>query len=147
MRKTFIWRHRKENLKKCSLSGLEGVEGLVFFTYPTDPLPELTGAVVLQVGAPPLSLEDKDCDLLLIDGTWRYAEVMAGQLPHGLAARSLPGGSVTAYPRRQEVEGGLASVEALYLAHHLLGRRTEGLLDHYYWRGPFLERNRELLSR
>jgi pre-rRNA-processing protein TSR3 len=36
---------------------------------------------------------------------------------------------------------GLASVEALYLAYHLLGRPTEGLLDHYHWAVEFLRIN------
>jgi pre-rRNA-processing protein TSR3 len=38
-------------------------------------------------------------------------------------------------------DNGLASVEALYLAHHILGRPVEGLLDHYHWAAEFLELN------
>ena len=36
---TAIIRHRRENLKKCSLIGLEAMVGLDFYTYPIDPLP------------------------------------------------------------------------------------------------------------
>ena len=32
-------------------------------------------------------------------------------------------------------------VEALYLAHHILGRQTEGLLDHYHWADEVLRLN------
>ena len=34
-----------------------------------------------------------------------------------------------------------ASVEALFLAYHLLGRPTAGLLDHYRWAAEFLAAN------
>ena len=32
-------------------------------------------------------------------------------------------------------------VEALFLAYHILGRPTEGLLDHYHWAEEFLKLN------
>lgn len=139
--KTVIIRHRRENLKKCSLRGLEKRDDLAFYTYPIHTLPDLTGFILLKVGAPPLTKEDADKGLLLIDGTWRLAEVMTKQLPWKLEARSLPAHFKTAYPREPNPEQGLASVEALYIAHHLLGWSTEGLLDGYYWKNAFLEMN------
>ena len=117
---TVILRHRRENLKKCSLRGLETRSDLLFYTYPVDPMPDLSGYLLLKVGARPLSEEDAERGLFLIDGTWRLALVMEKQLPWKLEARSLPPGFRTAYPRRQtecpDPEAGLASVEALYLA-------------------------------
>jgi pre-rRNA-processing protein TSR3 len=51
----------------------------------------------------------------------------------------------TAYPRISkrgtDPDNGLASVEALFLAYHILGRPTTGLLDHYHWAGEFLRLN------
>ena len=51
----------------------------------------------------------------------------------------------TAYPRRSkrntDPDEGLASVEALFLAYHILGRPTHGLLDHYRWAEEFLRIN------
>lgn len=140
---TLILRHRKENLKKCSLSGLENRKDLRFFTYPIDIMPDLSGYVLLTPDAPSLTLEDKTAGIFLIDGTWRYAKVMFEQLPqpHHFTYRSLSKEFVTAYPRRQEKEHGLASVEALFLAYWILGRETEGLLDHYYWKDLFLSKN------
>lgn len=138
---TLIWRHRKENLKKCSLRGLEGREDLRFLTYPRDPLPDLSGYVVLGVDGPTLTEADRDQGLVLIDGTWRYAEVM-GRKVGDVEWRSLPLGYQTAYPRRQDEERGLASVEALYIAYRVLGWETEGLLDHYHWREEFLKQFR-----
>jgi pre-rRNA-processing protein TSR3 len=139
---TIILRHRRENLKKCSLKGLEGKKGLVFYTYPIDQLPDYSHCLLLKVGAPPLTIEDRDRDLFLIDGTWRLAQVMEKQLPWKLEARSLPGSFRTAYPRKQtdcpNPTEGLASIEALYIAHLVLGRPTEGLLDQYHWKEQFL---------
>jgi pre-rRNA-processing protein TSR3 len=51
----------------------------------------------------------------------------------------------TAYPRVSKTfpdpAHGLATVEALFLAHHILGRPTAGLLDHYRWAAEFLAAN------
>ena len=139
---TIILRHRRENLKKCSLRGLENRSDLTFYTYPVDPLPNYSSYLLLKVGAPPLTPEDAHRGLFLIDGTWKLAQLMEKQLPWKLEGRSLPAGYRTAYPRRQtdcpHPESGLASIEALYLAHTLLQRSTENLLDGYYWKEQFL---------
>jgi len=144
--KTVILRHRRENLKKCSLRGLEGRSDLQFYTYPTHSLPDYTGYILLKVGAPILTSTDADKGLFLIDGTWHLAQVMEKQLPFKLVERSLPENYKTAYPRRQtkcpNPETGLASVEALYIAHSILGLSTEGLLSHYHWKNDFLALNK-----
>jgi len=138
---TIILRHRRENLKKCSLRGLESRNDMVCLTYPTSALPDLKGYCVLSLNAPELTLEDAHLGLFLIDGTWRYAEKMAKSFTRPFTCRSLPAHVRTAYPRRQldcpDPERGLASVEALYLAYTILGRNTEGILDHYHWKNQF----------
>lgn len=143
--KTLILRHRREYLPKCSLRGLESREDLTFFTYPKAKLPDLTGYILLKVGAPPLTKEDAGKGLFLIDGTWRLAQIMEKMLPMKLEARSLPAGIKTAYPRKStfgsDPDEGLATVEALYLAHQILGLETEGLLDYYHWKEQFLSIN------
>lgn len=136
-----ILRHRRENLKKCSLRGLEKRDDLIFYTYPIHQLPDLSGYILLKVGAPPLSAEDRDRGLLLIDGTWRLAETMEKQLPFQFETRSLPSEIKTAYPRKPNPEQGLASVEALYIAHRILGRSTENILNHYHWKEQFIRIN------
>jgi len=144
-----ILRHRRENLKKCSLTGLETREGLSFYTYPQNPLPNLSNCLVLKLGAPPLTSQDADKNLLLIDGTWRLAAIMEESLPPNLEARSLPPGWKTAYPRRQtacsDPEAGLASIETLYVACLILNKPIDGLLDRYYWRDVFKLKNRFLI--
>jgi pre-rRNA-processing protein TSR3 len=140
---TIILRHRRENLKKCSLRGLEARNDMIFLTYPTSDLPDLKGYCVLALDAPELSQADAHLGLFLIDGTWRYAEKMAKSLPSPapFVCRSLPSNIRTAYPRRQldcpDPERGLASVEALFLAYLIMGRNTDGILDHYHWKDPF----------
>ncbi|HSX13523.1 MAG TPA: hypothetical protein VLE96_03790 [Chlamydiales bacterium] len=148
---TVILRHRRENLKKCSLRGLEMRCDFRFFTYPQDALPEMPSFILLKMGAPPLTKADSDKHLFLIDGTWHLASMMEKNLPKGLIERSLPSHFRTAYPRRQtkcpDPETGLASIEALYIAFFILGRPLDGLLDHYYWKDAFLKLNPELLSK
>lgn len=155
MLETIILRHRRENLKKCSLRGLEKRDGFRFFTYPKDSLPEMPSYILLKVGAPPLTKEDCDKGLFLIDGTWALAETMERTLPPsiraGLIERSLPHHFRTAYPRRQtqcpDPDAGLATLEALYIALFILDRPQDGLLDHYYWKEIFFQRNPELLVK
>ncbi len=147
---TFILRHRRENLKKCSLRGLEQREDIYFFTYPKDVMPDLSRHILLTIDAPPLAKRDEGYGLFLIDATWTYAETMYKQIkdPHLIQKRSLPAGYQTAYPRRQEdcsdPARGLASVEALYIAYRILGRDGTGLLDNYYWKEGFFKKNEHL---
>lgn len=149
---TIILRHRKENLKKCSLEGLKGRSDLHFLTYPVDPIPVLPNYILLTLEAPPLTEADQHYGLFILDATWKYAAVMQRQIPHPdqWIYRSLPAACKTSYPRKQDdcpdPERGLASVEALYLAYHLMGKETAGLLDHYYWKEDFLKKNQDLLN-
>lgn len=144
---TVVIRHRLENLKKCSLRGLENRSDFIFFTYPYGDLPDLSSYIILTLDAPPLSEKDHMHGLLLIDATWRYASKMITPFldqPHYLY-RSLPSIYRTAYPRRQldcpDPERGLASIEALFLSYQILGRDSSDLLNHYYWKENFLKIN------
>lgn len=146
---TIVFRHRKENLKKCSLRGLELRKDFIFQTYPLDSIPDLTGYIILDLEAPPLTIEDKMAGLLVIDATWRHAGKMVEQLkPHtqNLKKRSIPNHFRTAYPRRQNdcpnPELGLASLEAIFIAYHILERDVSDLLEGYYWKENFLKINR-----
>jgi len=145
---TCILRHRRENLKKCSLRGLESHPGFQFFRYPTSiPLPNLSNYILLAMDGPPLQQTDSSKGLFILDATWRHAESMRKFIDGHteMEKRSIPSGFRTAYPRRQEdcpcPEAGLASIEAIYIAYKLLGRSTEGLLDAYYWKEVFLSQN------
>ena len=152
---TIIWRHKKENLKKCSLSGLESRSDLTFLSYPKDSLPYLENYLILKLNAPVLSQKDQNKGLFLIDATWRYAAIMEKnitekKLPFKMETRSLPEIFQTAYPRKQtscpDPKRGLASLEALFVAHLILKKATHGLLDHYYWKETFLKLNAKALQ-
>lgn len=136
-----ILRHKRENRAKCTLTPLEGRPDFTFLTYPLQSLPDLSNYTVLTMDAPLLTAQDAVRPLCLIDATWHLASKMLQSLGPLAHPRSLPP-IHTAYPRKQtgcpDPQTGLASIEALYHAFAVLGLSTEGLLDHYYWKGPFL---------
>ena len=140
---TLIVRHSRENPRKCSVLPLRGRPDLVFLPYPVKQRPPLEGYIRLAADGPPLSAADASFGLLLLDGSWRWAASMTREFVE-VPPRSLHGWR-TAYPRSSKLgtdpDNGLASVEALYIAHHILGRPTAGLLDHYRWAAEFLRSN------
>jgi len=144
---TVVIRHRRENLKKCSLRGLEVRKDFIFTRYPEPNLPVLDDYILLALDAAPLTQADARLGLVILDGTWRYAERMYHNIPAltKLERRSLPSCLFTSYPRRQDdcqnPEQGLASIEAIYAAYTILGRSTEGILDLYHWKEKFLSCN------
>ena len=149
MKPTVILRHRKERLNKCSLRGLENREDFHFVSYPEGKLPLLDDYILLKVGAPPLTVEDRNKGLFLLDGTWHLAKKMENSLSQKFIERSLPMSFKTAYPRCQtacpDPKSGLASIEAIYAAYSILERPLQGLLDGYYWKDQFLALNRKFL--
>ena len=140
---TVIVRHRHENPRKCSILPLRGRPGLVFLNYPVAERPPLDGYVRLAAEGPALSAADAGHGLLLLDGSWRWAASMTRDFAD-VPPRSLSG-YTTAYPRVSkrgtDPDNGLASVEALYVAYRILGRATDGLLDHYRWAEEFRRLN------
>ena len=94
--------------------------------------------------APPLSSADRGCPLLLLDSTWRLLAELRGCVTGDTIRRSIPGDVQTAYPRTsryyEDPTGGLASVEALYVALKILGYDDPTLLDGYHWQEEFLAR-------
>jgi pre-rRNA-processing protein TSR3 len=140
---TLIVRHSHENPRKCSVLPLRGRPDLVFLPYPVLHRPPLAEYVRLAADGPPLTAADAASGLLLLDGSWRWAASMTRDFMD-VPPRSLSGWR-TAYPRSSKAgtdpDNGLASVEALFVAYHILGRPTAGLLDHYRWAEAFLRAN------
>jgi pre-rRNA-processing protein TSR3 len=142
--RTVIVRHAHENPRKCTVMPLRERPDILLVSYPVKKdRPALEGYVCLAAEGPELSPADAAAGLLLLDGSWRWAGVMARDFAD-VPPRSLHGFR-TAYPRVSkqgtDPDNGLASVEALFLAYHLLGRPTAGLLDHYRWAEEFLNLN------
>ncbi|GAC57084.1 hypothetical protein GOHSU_16_00405 [Gordonia hirsuta DSM 44140 = NBRC 16056] len=86
-----------------------------------------------------------DCIWKQLDG---FLSCIGRPLPQPAA---IPPGFVTAYPRKNKVDldpdGGLATIEALFIAAAFLGVWDETLLAEYYFGPAFLEANREVFAR
>lgn len=136
-----VIRHPKERRSKCSLTPLEGRTDVRFLKARDGWEFDITGYTVLALGAPELSVEDAGRPLLLLDSTWRLLPQLEACLKGEGVRRTLPA-VATAYPRVSKIDqdpnGGLASVEALYLARLMLGERDDSLLQSYYWRDSFI---------
>lgn len=145
---TVIVVHNREHRAKCSVEPLRGKPSFEFLSYPSKQPFNDTNYVRLAMDGPVLSKDDAGRGLLVLDATWRLAAKMEKQFAH-VEPRSLPAWD-TAYPRvskfNHDPNGGLATIEAIYIAYHLLGRETRGLLDSYHWRDLFFERNASHLN-
>ena len=151
--KYVFFRHRKENIKKCSLQGLFGREDSLFLSYPLLPSLDISavleGGIVLSFEGEEISKNDSG-PIIIIDATWRYAEKMLSQISglNRCKKRTIPSCWKTAYPRYQtgcsDPDRGLASIEALYVAARIMGHDCEELLDHYYFKDLFLKKNTPL---
>jgi pre-rRNA-processing protein TSR3 len=124
---------------------LRGREGFTFWNYPRRDSDALTNYVRLGMDGPLLGEADRERGLLVLDGTWRWAAVMERDY-EDVPVRSLPAWE-TAYPRTSKMfddpSAGLATIEAVYAACHILDRDTTGLLDEYHWADEFLRLNSE----
>jgi pre-rRNA-processing protein TSR3 len=144
---TVIVRHFKERTGKCTVWPLRQRADVLLVPYPVRVRPDLTGYIRLAAEGPALSVADVASGLLLLDGSWRYADAMTREFLD-VPARSLSGWK-TAYPRvsrwYDDPDNGLSSVEALYVAYHLLGRPTAGLFEAYRWGDEFLRLNAVLI--
>jgi len=140
---TVIVVHPREKRSKCSVEPLRGRPGFEFRTFPVKLDLSRERYVRLGIGGPLLGPGDRAKGLLVLDATWRLAARMDAAYAD-FEIRSLPLWR-TAYPRTSKLtedpDTGLATIEAIYLAFHVLGRSTEGLLDHYRWAREFLELN------
>jgi pre-rRNA-processing protein TSR3 len=140
--------HPREKRSKCTLEPLRGKPGFVFWKFPKVGPEPLTGYVRLGLDGPPLGPADAPGGLLVLDGTWRLAERMESQFT-SIPVRSLPVWQ-TAYPRVSKLfedpGAGLATIEALFVAYHVMGRETSGLLDGYLWGAEFLQRNAGVMA-
>ncbi len=139
---TTVIRHPKERISKCSLRHLHDRPEMTFRRALPGFRFDATGFVLLAVDGEPLSARDHGHPLLLLDSTWRWLPQLQAAVTGAPLRRSIPAGVRTAYPRQSRTfadpDGGLASVEALYVARRLLGDDDPTLLDGYHWREAFL---------
>ena len=137
-----LWRHYRENLKKCSLEPLVGDPRFRFERWRSGTTIDAQGCILLEIDAPVLERADAGHELVLLDSTWRYLGAMRASVTGPCIPRSLPPDLQTAYPRvarlGENPPRGLASIEALYAALRMLGHRDDELLANYHWRTAFL---------
>ncbi|MHC4917017.1 MAG: hypothetical protein ACYTGB_16180 [Planctomycetota bacterium] len=136
--------HPREKLSKCSAWPLRARPEFSFYRFPDQRPPDLENCVRLGLSDDLLSPADAEKTLIVLDATWRHAGQMETEYA-SVPVRGLSSGWRTAYPRVSKLfadpAGGLATVEALYAAHLLVGLDPAGLLDSYRWRDRFLELN------
>ena len=137
-----VIRHARERVSKCSLRTLHGRPGFTFLKATKGFRFDATGYLELAVDAEPLTSADAGRPLLILDSTWRLLPELRRCVHGTTVRRAIPDGIVTAYPRDSRVfddpEGGLASIEALYVALHIFGDDDPTILDGYHWKDEFL---------
>lgn len=136
-----VIRHPKERRSKCSLTPLEGRSDFSFYRARLGWTFDVSDFTILAMDAPEMSEADAGRPLLLLDSTWRLLPQVEACLVGQGVRRTLPV-VATAYPRISKIaedpHGGLASVEALYLAKLMIGERDDDLLQGYYWAPDFI---------
>ncbi len=141
-----------ETGNKCTIAPLRGRPDFRFFrVHGERPLGPLSAPILLHHEGECLTQVDLTKpvqSLASIDCVWRRLPTIQRRLswieaPAKLA--KLPEGFVTVYPRvgqyLPDPEGGLATIEALFIAAALLGKWDVTLLAHYYFARAFIERN------
>lgn len=134
---------------KCTLEPLRHRAELEFIEAIGEVTLDGTGMLLLEIGAPPITLADAGRRLILLDGSWKQVAELRARVTGQPMGRSLPP-VTSSYPRRNreglDPAAGLASVEALYFALRLQGHDDPTLLAHYYWGEEFLGKIRSAMS-
>ncbi|MEZ6017215.1 MAG: DUF367 domain-containing protein [Planctomycetota bacterium] len=142
-----ILRDPRESIKKCSLTPLRGLPGITFVDYSPERRIDAGGRVLLHTEGELLGPEDAGRGLFLIDCSWRRVASLERVVDGTPVRRRLPT-LRTAYPRKsttfEDPSEGLASIEAIYAALALMGRRRPDLLAAYRWADEFLRLNPNL---
>ncbi len=142
-----ILRDPRESVQKCSLTPLRGREDVEFLKYDPNRRYDAAGRILLHHEGELLSEADVGRGLFLVDSSWRRLPKLLDRVDGEPVRRSLPP-LFTAYPRKSQVfedpERGLASIEALYAAVHILHGPRPELLEGYRWAEEFLRLNPSL---
>ncbi len=137
-----VIRHPKERKSKCTLAPLHKQTGITFFNAHESFRFDATDYILLTLDAPLLTAQDSGHPILILDSTWRLIPQLESCIVGNPLHRTLPGNIITAYPRISKIfkdpEGGLASIEALYVAMKILGEDNPSLLNAYHWKEQFL---------
>lgn len=149
---------KNENPRKCTVQPLKYRADFALRRFGRGkPVGRLQADVLLHIEGEPLdqlAAADRDAlgSVAVIDCHWKRCAAIMAQLerPWPRLAR-IPDGFETAYPRRnlegKDPDGGLATIEALFIAAAFLGVWDETLLKEYHFGTRFLEVNRDAFQR
>ena len=144
---------RSENPRKCTVQPLHYRPDFALRRFTRGrPIGQLTAALLLHIDGAPLD-QMRTAGALgsvrsvaVIDCHWKRCAAIMMQLSRPLPTLArIPDGFVTAYPRRnmkgEDPEGGLATIEAIFIAAAFLGTWDETLLKEYHFAAAFLAEN------
>lgn len=150
---------KRENKRQCTIHPLRLRPdfSISYFDRGKSALPPLQSAVLLHTEGQSLEEWGRENSrvnsVALIDCTWKKVPLVMARLTPPLPTLvKIPGSFQTAYPRKSkqeglDPEGGLATIEALFITAAFLGNWDETLLDAYYFKSAFLEVNSAAWAR
>ena len=144
-----------ENERKCTIAPLSDRPDFFIRKFSgAGPFAPFQTDCLLHIDGEDLSLMDTSQmkSLGLIDCNWKHVAPTVQRLAKPLPRLvRIPEGFETAYPRRnaqgKDPDGGLATIEALFIAAAFLGFWDESLLEKYYFKGEFLSKNKALWAK
>ncbi|HEY8278050.1 MAG TPA: hypothetical protein VIH99_00410 [Bdellovibrionota bacterium] len=146
---------RKENPRKCTILPQKERQDFAirYFAGPR-PIPAFQSDCLLHIDGEDLSQVDKGTyeSVGLIDCNWKKVAGALQKVVRPLPKLvRIPEGFETAYPRKnaegKDPDGGLATIEALFIAGAFLGKWDESLLDKYHFKNEFLKLNEPLWKK
>ncbi len=146
---------KHENPRKCTIAPLAGRADLKIRKFSGNgPFPPFESDCLLHIDGEDLSLltQKKYSSLALIDCNWKKVAGTLQKVVRPLPRLvRIPEGFATAYPRKnaegKDPDGGLATIEALFIAAAFLGTWDETLLDKYHFQKEFLALNEALWKK
>lgn len=143
---------KKENPRKCTILPMKDREDFhIRYFKGADPIASFKADALLHIGGEDMATIPRGeiTSIALIDCNWKLVEPALKRVVRPLPRLvRIPEGFVTAYPRKnkegKDPDGGLATIEALFIAASFLGNWDESLLEKYHFKTEFLEMNKKL---
>ena len=139
-----ILRDPRESVKKCSLTPLRGREDVEFWSYDPNTRYDAAGRILLHHEGELLSEADQGKGLFLVDSSWRRLPKLLDRVDGAPVKRIDQHHHLFHHQTGhifEDPEPGLASIEALYAAVHILHGPRPELLEGYRWAEEFLRLN------
>ena len=143
----------RENKSQCTIYPLRERTDFQISYYGGGlrPILAFTSDILLHVNGIPLDefapTHPQPRSIATIDCTWKRIPTTLRRIRRPLPRLvKIPTDFLTAYPRRSKIEGmdpdgGLATIEALFIAAAFFGKWDESLLEKYHFKKEFLQVN------